>query len=100
MTLMGGLGFTQGIGYSFAGLTSSCLAPLDAFARLSSFKGGFFRERISILNPLPDQLIKHHKNCQVWCRDRCLVLMTRSTYPDLLGAGFGEGRVRKKAGGG
>ena len=37
----GGFWFARGIGYCFAWLTSSCLAPLDAFARLSSFKGGF-----------------------------------------------------------
>jgi len=36
--LMGELGlwFARGIGYCFAGLTSSCPAPLDAFARPSS----------------------------------------------------------------
>jgi len=36
MTFVGGFWFARGIGYSFAWLTSSCLAPLDAFARLSS----------------------------------------------------------------
>ena len=36
MTFVGGFWFARGVGYCFAGLTSSCLAPLNAFARLSS----------------------------------------------------------------
>ena len=61
--------------------TSSCLAPLDAFARLSSFQGGFFqagRGSVTSLRQLDDTVRAWNLEWARYCQGGHVVLDGRA----------------------